>query len=218
MGADNTNISYDQNQLREYRIRHLFWPDALGILSELLLACLAVAFLSLKYLANPETSSLGISNPVNYALLIISETWHAFNQLDFLRYVGTFLFWTLVGMSIYVLLFSLARLVYGIMYATEEGMKYFHHEQSEGIFRLLAKTQYFFAKILLNVLGGLLIAASIFMIFLYANTQIKIGLFSTYPAGIGYLILGFVSAAVGMRFFAAGLCLLLPSFRGWYTT
>lgn len=210
--------SYNESQLRQVRLRHIFFPGTYGLVGEVIVALLALVLFNVS-----QFSSQLLGGDLNATPLSIwfRPLQHIFSKLDhyyIAQRLTLFVVWSIVGILVYILIFRFLQILMGVRRSVSTGVALVHQDPERGFGRWLASLHNFFTKTLVTLIGVVTIASGALVCFGIASQELRNGLLGSFPGNIWPLLLSLVGALISVRVVALGLSLASQRFRNWYTT
>lgn len=211
------DFSYNDNQNRTLELRHFFLPGRYAVISETVVAIVALVLLNLSTFSEVlGGNNAGINaNPLTVWGRVINKilgsTQHVFVQETLL-----FLLWAFVGALIYVLVFRFIQISLRTRDSVRQGAVLIQTEHTQGAVRYFASLHDFLLKVIIGVLGTIAILTGTLLCFAIASQQLSDGFVNEFPGNLGNFALAFIGAFIGVRVITLGVSLLSPRFRVWY--
>jgi hypothetical protein len=213
-----TKLSYNEQIDQQLRIRHIFWPNGYALVSESVIAVVALIVCNTTLISQRFLEQdVGVDNPLMLLSQPINNVLGGLNQFSGIQQLFLFGLWAIVGVLIYILVFRLLQVVFGVKHTVDSGVELVRHDLNHGLYRWLASLHDAFLRILLTTLGILAIAGGSLVCFAIASQELNNGLSEPFPANIARFAVSLLAALISVRVVAIGLALLSPKFRNWYT-
>lgn len=212
-------FSYNETKHHQLELRHIFFPGAYGFVTEAIIGILALIVFNASQLNNHLLDkSFGTVDPFSLWSQILRRLLDGVGQHYIVQQVFLFSLWAVVGALIYIFVFRLLQILFGVKQSVGSGVRYVRTDHANGLIRWLASLHNFFLKMLVDVLGTAAILIGATVCFGIASEELNNGLAETFPGNIGILLLSVVGAVISVRLIVLGISLLSRRFRDWYTT
>jgi hypothetical protein len=211
-------LSYNETKDRQIKLRHIFFPSAYGLISEIIIAVLALVAFNLSELSNQLLSkNFGNTDPLPLWSQLLRKALDSTQNHYVLQQVLLFALWAMVGALVYVLIFRTLQLFFGVKNSVGTGLRFYRQDHARGIFRWLASLHDLFMAMLILSLGGAALAIGSLICFGIASQELRDGLAGTFPANAWPLLISLLAAVLSVRLIALGISLMSRRFRNWYT-
>lgn len=213
-------LSYNEQQTRQLELRHIFFPSAYGLVSEITVGIVALILFNLNsishHLFGRELSGTS-GDPLHAPGSLVTHRLDSVLHGNAIQAFVLFIVWAVVGALIYVLLFRLAQLLFGAKSSLGTGLHYVREAHTDGLIRWLATLHDFFVKAILFILGAAAVSGGALLCFGIASQELRNGLVNGFPGNMWQFVLSLLAAILSVRFVALGISLLSARFRNWYT-
>lgn len=209
-------ISYNESHNKQLTLRHIFFPGSYGMVSEAIIALLALIFFNISDFSGQLLGSNLGASPFS---LWRQPLQHLLNKLDgyaTIQHLTLFVLWSIVGILIYILVFRTLQILFNVKHAVGTGVELVRQDHEMGLVRWLASLHDFFVKTLILLTGIAAVAVGSLICFGIASQELRNGLVGSFPSNIGAFILSFIGALISVRVVAIGLTLASRHFRNWY--
>ncbi len=209
-------VSYNESQARQLTLKHLFYPGTYGVVSEAIVAFLALILFNIS---DFNSQLLGTNLKANPFSLWHQPIQHLFNKINGfagVERITLFLLWSIVGILLYILVFRFLQIFFNVKQSVGTGVKLVRQEHERGFMRWLGSLHDFFVKMLIFLAGVSAAAIGSLVCFGIASQELRNGLISTFPDNLGAFVLSFLGAYLSVRLIALGLTLTSKHFRNWY--
>lgn len=211
-------LSYNETKNRQLELRHIFFPSAYGLISEVIIGVVALILFNLTALSNQllakkfdDADPLPLLSHTLRKLLDGLQAHYAVQQ------ILLFALWAIVGALVYVLIFRITQLFFGVTRSVGVGMKFVRQDHARGIFHWFASLHDFFLKLVIAVAGGIALVSGALVCFGTASQELTDGLADSFPSNVLPLVVSLLGAVLSIRLIALGISLLSRRFRNWYT-
>lgn len=210
-------LSYNEEQLHELELRHLFWPRTYIFFIEAIIAVVLLLLFNVSALndhvlnANTGVDSSPFSLWGNVFDKTLGNTQHAAAQ-----HVLLFGLWALVGALLYILVFRFLQFFFRAKGSVREGASLIQAQHSQGAMRYLASLHNIFLKLIIIILGAIAILTGALVCFGIASQELSKGLDQALPGNLPSFLISFLGALLAVRLIVIGGSLLSTRFRAWY--
>lgn len=217
MSGKTQTISYNESRDRRIRVRHIFFPGIYGLISETILALLALVWFNASNFGTQllgqqlGTTPFAISSEPLHILLQKLDQYHA------LQKILLFLLWAVAGALLYIIAFRSLQAILNVRSSVATGVTLIRRDPGHGLLRWLSSLHDLFVKALLIAGGVVAIAVGSSVCFGIASQELRNGLAGSFPENLGPLALSLVAAVLSVRCIAMGVSLVSTRFRNWYT-
>lgn len=212
-------LSYNEATQRRLKFRHIFVPGAYGFLCEVVIGVVALLSFNAIELSNKLTiRNFNNTDPLPIWSKLFRNTLDTLQNHYAVQQLLLFLFWGVAGALLYILVFRLAQLAFGVEHSFKFGFKAVRKDRARGLVRWLSSLHDFFITSIIVMVGGILLLFGSFVCFGIASQELRNGLNDSLPGSFWELLISLVAAVLSVRLIALGLSLLSPRFRTWYTT
>ena len=213
------SFSYNETKERQAKFRHIFLPSGYGFLCEVVIAVVALVVFNVSNLGNQFfTKNFDNADPLPMWGQIINNFLNGIQSIYAVQQIMLFLLWALVGALLYILVFRILQVTFGVKRSVTTGIRFVRKEHTQGFFHWMASLHDFFLAAIIVILGGSAILFGSFVCFGIASQELRNGLTVGIPGNLGKLLLSLVAAVLSVRLIALGLSLISKRFRNWYTT
>jgi hypothetical protein len=212
-------FSYNETKHHQLELRHIFFPSAYGFVTEVVIAVLSLIVFNVSQLNDRLfDKNFGTFDPFSLWSQILKQLLDNAGQHHIVQQAFLFGLWAVVGALIYILIFRLIQIFFGVKQSVGSGVRYVRTDHANGLLRWLASLHNFFLKMLVYILGALAIFTGAVICFGIASQELNNGLAATFPGNVGILLLSVIGAIISVRLIVLGISLLSRRFRDWYTT
>jgi hypothetical protein len=212
-------LSYNEEKNKKLKLRHIFFPSIYGFVSEVIIAILSLAVFNASKLSDQLLSkNFGTTDPLSLWSQLSRQLLDSAGQYHIVQQLFLFGLWAIVGALLYVLIFRILQVVFGVRHSVGLGMQFVREDPERGIFRWLASLHDFFFALLIATLGTAALASGTLVCFGIASQELSNGLAASFPGNLWPLLLSLLGAVLSVRLIAFGISLLSRRFRNWYTT
>jgi hypothetical protein len=213
-----SDFSYNDEHTRRLELRHFFLPGGYAVISETIVAIVALVLLNLSTFSQVlGGDNAGISaNPLSLWSRVINKLLGSTQQYAFIQEMLVFLLWAFVGAMIYILVFRFIQISLRTKDSVQQGAVLIRTEHTEGALRYFASLHDLLLKIIIVALGTIAILTGTLLCFAIASQQLSNGFAYYFPHDLVNFALAFAGAFIGVRFITVGISLLSPRFRFWY--
>lgn len=210
-------LSRNEERHKNLSLRHMFFPDIYGFISEATIAIVALVVFNANKLSNRLLKdNLDESNPFVFSLRAVDRTWSDIQQIYLVQQVLIFLLWAIVGVLIYVLVFRSLQIIFGVKSSIGTGIRLARQENYKGYLRWLVSLHDFSVKMLVALAGLIVFILGAFVCFGVASQELRSGLLHAFPANLQPLLFSFIAGLLSIRLVVIGISLLSSRFRNWY--
>jgi len=218
METNNTKTaSYNESHARQLTLRHILYPGAYGVISEAVVALLALILFNLSDFSNRLLVSANTeANPLSLWSQPIQRIFDKLDGLAASQAITLFLVWSVVGILLYILIFRALQIIFNVKRSVGAGVEMVRQDHEKGLVYWLGSLHDLFVKVLIFLAGIAAIATGSLVCFGVASQELHRGLIEPFPANAGALALSFIGALLSVRLVALGLTLASRHFRNWY--
>lgn len=212
-------LSYNETKDRQLKLRHIFLPSTYGFISEAVIGIVALVVFNVSTLSNQLISkNFDNADPLPVWNRLFKNALEGLQSHSGVQQVLLFLLWAFVGALLYILVFRILQIAFGVKHSVGTGLRFVRQDHSRGIFYWLASLHDFFVAAIIFIFGAGAILFGSVICFGIASQELRIGLTGTFPTSMEALFLSFAAAILSVRLITLGLSLLSSRFRNWYTT
>jgi len=215
--ANIKTTSYNESHEKDVRLHHIFLPGTYGLVSEAIVAFLALILFNIS---DFSTQFVDADIRVNPLSVWYRPLGHVLDKLDqyYVVQQGTlFVLWAIVGALLYILIYRCLQIFFNMKRSVGSGVEFVREDPEHGFLRWLGSLHDIFVKALVSFAGMAAVTLGAMVCFGIASQELNIGLVSPFPGDIIPLVLSAVGAVLSIRFIVLGLSLLSSRFRSWYT-
>jgi hypothetical protein len=212
------SVSSSELRDRQIKLRHLFFPDIYGFVSEVIIAVVALIAFNLSWLSGQFVSkNFGTANPLVSWPGFVGHLLDKAGQHYGIQQAVLFLIWACVGALLYILIFRTIQIFTGVRHAMGQGVRYVRQDSQRGLVKWLGTLHDFFVKLLLTLIGAAAIIVGALVCFAVASQELSDGLDTAFPHNLGALSISILAAVISIRIIVFGLTMISARFRTWYT-
>jgi hypothetical protein len=212
-------LSHNETEQRQLKLRHVFLPGGYGFAAEVIVAVTALVIFNVTELSNQLlTKNFNDADPLPVWNQIFKSILDAVQSYYIVQQVLLFVMWAIIGALLYILVFRLLQIAFGVKHSVNTGWRYMRNDHARGALHWLASLHDFFLASIVNIAGGLIVLFGSIVCFGIASQELRNALIDTFPTNAWELALALVAAILSIRFIALGLSLISSRFRDWYTT
>jgi hypothetical protein len=211
--------SHNELSNRQLKLRHVFFPDLYGFISEVVIAVMALIVLNATLLSDQLlVKNTSTSNPLEQWPQLVANILNSIGHYYIAQQILLFSMWAIIGALIYILVFRLLQMGMGVTHSVGLGLRYVRQDHQRGALRWLGSLHDFFLKLLIFFMGTSALIVGSVICFGIASQELNNGLAETFPANLEALVLSILAAIVSVRIIVFGITLLSPRFQRWYTS
>lgn len=208
--------SYNENQAKQIALKHIFYPGTYGLVSEAIVAFIALILFNISDFNNQLLGSNLRANPFSLWQQPLQHIFDKINGFAVAQRIVLFLLWSIVGVLLYILVFRTLQMVFNVKQSVGSGVQMVREDQERGFVRWLASLHDFFVRMIVFLAGVAAVAAGSLICFGIASQELRNGLVNSFPTNLGAFFLSFLGALLSVRLVALGLTLASRHFRNWY--
>lgn len=209
--------SYNESHVGQVKLRHIFFPSTYGLVSEMVIALLALILFNASQFSNHLLGEDLGANPLSLWYRPLGRIVDNLDRYYITQRATLFLLWAVVGALLYILVFRSLQIFFNIKNSMETGVELIRQDPDQGFARWLASLHDFFVKVLAAIIGVIATGAGALVCFSIASQELRNGLIGTLPGNVVAFLLSLVGAIVSVRLIVLGVSLLSSRFRNWYT-
>jgi hypothetical protein len=211
-------LSYTEQKNKEKKLRRIFYPDIFTFCIESIIAIIALVLFNVSDLsARLLYDGPGKNDPFAYTFGLVGNFFDVVQKYYVVQQISLFLLWAIAGSLVYILLFRLLQIIFGVGYSFNEAFSLYKQENGKGVMRWLGSLHDFFIKTFLIICGVLAFSIAFFVCFGLASQELKAGLIYGFPSNLTAIFLSILGAIISVRLIIIGLSLLSTRFLYWYT-
>lgn len=212
-------LSYNETEQRQLKLRHIFLPGWYGFTYEAVIGIAALLIFNLSELSGELIKkNFDNADPLSVWHDVFHNLLDGFQRYDWIQQALLFVLWAMVGALIYVLVFRILQVMFGVKHSVGTGLQFVRKDHARGVFYWLASLHDFFLTSVIVVLGGAAVLFGSIVCFGIASQELKNGLTDEFPTNAWEVAVSLIAAILSIRLIFLGISLLSGRFRNWYTS